>query len=225
MKPVILIVGASRGIGLEYVRQFSAAGWRVLATVRDMGKGAEVSKAGGEVYLCDVNDAASVARLGKGLAKEAIDVLVVNAGIYTGRDWKLGSTDFAAFEEILRTNTLAPLRVVEALVDSVAKGNRKAIVFTSSRMGSNAQTNGGSMPYRVSKAALNSVAKNLSVELAGRGITTITTHPGWVRTDMGGAGAAIDVSESVGGLRKVIERLTPADNGRFFNYDGSELPW
>jgi NAD(P)-dependent dehydrogenase (short-subunit alcohol dehydrogenase family) len=81
------------------------------------------------------------------------------------------------------------------------------------------------MPYRVSKAALNSVAKNLSVELAPRGITTITTHPGWVRTDMGGSGAAIDVKESVAGLKAVIEKLTPADNGKFFNYDGSELPW
>jgi len=115
--------------------------------------------------------------------------------------------------------------VAEALIENVARSERKTIVFTSSRMGSNAQTNGGSMPYRVSKAALNSVAKNLAHDLAPRGITTITTHPGWVRTEMGGAGAAIDVSESVAGLKKTIERLTPADNGKFFNYDGSELPW
>ncbi len=223
--PTILIVGASRGIGLEYVRQFAAAGWRTIGTVRDMAKGADVSKAGGEVYLCDVNDAASVARLAKSLARDAIDVLVCNAGIYTGRDWKLGATDFAAFEEILRTNTLAPLRVAEALIENVARSERKTIVFTSSRMGSNAQTNGGSMPYRVSKAALNSVAKNMAHDLAPRGITTITTHPGWVRTEMGGAGAAIDVSGSVAGLKKTIEKLTPADNGKFFNYDGSELPW
>ncbi|MBL8831636.1 MAG: SDR family oxidoreductase, partial [Rhodospirillales bacterium] len=84
---------------------------------------------------------------------------------------------------------------------------------------------GGSMPYRVSKAALNSVAKNLSVELAPRGITTICTHPGWVRTDMGGPSAAIDAGESIAGLRKVIDGLTPADNGKFFNYDGTEFPW
>jgi NAD(P)-dependent dehydrogenase (short-subunit alcohol dehydrogenase family) len=223
--PTVLVVGASRGLGLEFVRQFSAAGWRAIGTVRDMAKGADVSKAGGEVYLCDVNDPASVTRLGAGLAKDSIDVLVCNAGIYSGRDWKLGGTDYAAFEQILRTNTLAPLRVVEALVEPVARGAQKKIVLMSSRMGSNAQSSGGSMPYRVSKAALNSVAKNLSIELAPRGITTVCTHPGWVRTDMGGASAAIDPAESIAGLRKVIEGLKPSDNGKFFNYDGSELPW
>jgi len=223
--PTVLVVGASRGLGLEFVRQFSAAGWRAIGTVRDMAKGADVSKAGGEVYLCDVNDPASVTRLGAGLAKDSIDVLVCNAGIYSGRDWKLGGTDYADFEQILRTNTLAPLRVVEALVEPVARGAQKKIVLMSSRMGSNAQSSGGSMPYRVSKAALNSVAKNLSIELAPRGITTVCTHPGWVRTDMGGASAAIDATESIAGLRKVIEGLKPSDNGKFFNYDGSELPW
>lgn len=223
--PTILVVGASRGLGLEFVRQFSAAGWRAIGTVRDMARGADVSKAGGEVYLCDVTDPASVERLGARLAKDSIDVLVCNAGIYSGRDWKLGGTDYADFEQILRTNTLAPLRVVEALVEPVARGAQKKIVLMSSRMGSNAQSSGGSMPYRVSKAALNSVAKNLSIELAPRGITTVCTHPGWVRTDMGGPSAAIDATESIAGLRKVIEGLKPSDNGRFFNYDGSELPW
>lgn len=223
--PTILVVGASRGLGLEFVRQFSAAGWRAIGTVRDMARGADVSKAGGEVYLCDVTDPASVERLGARLAKDSIDVLVCNAGIYSGRDWKLGGTDYADFEQILRTNTLAPLRVVEALVEPVARGAQKKIVLMSSRMGSNAQSSGGSMPYRVSKAALNSVAKNLSIELAPRGITTVCTHPGWVRTDMGGASAAIDPAESIAGLRKVIEGLKPSDNGKFFNYDGSELPW
>ncbi len=223
--PTVLVVGASRGLGLEFVRQFSAAGWRAIGTVRDMARGADVSKAGGEVYLCDVTDPASVERLGARLAKDSIDVLVCNAGIYSGRDWKLGGTDYADFEQILRTNTLAPLRVVEALVEPVARGAQKKIVLMSSRMGSNAQSSGGSMPYRVSKAALNSVAKNLSIELAPRGITTVCTHPGWVRTDMGGASAAIDPAESIAGLRKVIEGLKPSDNGKFFNYDGSELPW
>jgi NAD(P)-dependent dehydrogenase (short-subunit alcohol dehydrogenase family) len=223
--PTVLVVGASRGLGLEFVRQFSGAGWRAIGTVRDMAKGADVSKAGGEVYLCEVTDPASVTRLGAGLAKESIDVLVCNAGIYSGRDWKLGGTDYADFEQILRTNTLAPLRVVEALVEPVARGAQKKIVLMSSRMGSNAQSSGGSMPYRVSKAALNSVAKNLSIELGPRGITTVCTHPGWVRTDMGGASAAIDATESIAGLRKVIEGLKPSDNGKFFNYDGSELPW
>lgn len=223
--PTVLVVGASRGLGLEFVRQFSATGWRTIGTVRDMAKGADVSKAGGEVHLCDVTDAKSVARLGAGLAKESIDVLVCNAGIFQGRDWKLGAGDLTAFEENFRTNVFAPLRVVEALVEPVARSERKTIVLMSSRLGSNALSTGGSMPYRVSKAALNSVTKNLSIELAPRGITTVCTHPGWVRTDMGGPSAAIDAAESIAGLRKVIDGLKPADNGKFFNYDGSEFPW
>jgi NAD(P)-dependent dehydrogenase (short-subunit alcohol dehydrogenase family) len=223
--PTVLIAGASRGIGLEFVRQYAAAGWRTIGTARDMGRGADISKAGGEVHLCDVADPGSVERLARNLADVPLDVLVCNAGIYAGRDWKLGATDYAAFEEILRVNTLAPLRVVEALLGNVERGTQKKIVLTSSRMGSNAQSTGGSMLYRVSKAALNSVAKNLAVELAPRGIAAICTHPGWVRTDMGGPSAAIDVAESVAGLRKVIDRLTPAETGKFFNYDGSELPW
>lgn len=223
--PTVLVAGASRGLGLEFVRQYSAAGWRAIGTVRDMAKGADVSKAGGEVHLCDVTDPKSVARLGAGLAKESIDVLLCNAGIFLGRDWKFGASDFAAFEESFRTNALAPLRLVETLVEPVTRSERKTVVLMSSRLGSNALSTGGSMPYRVSKAALNSVAKNLSVELAPRGITTICTHPGWVRTDMGGPSAAIEPAESIAGLRKVIDGLTPADNGKFFNYDGTEFPW
>ncbi len=96
----------------------------------------------------------------------------------------------------------------------------------SSRMGSIGDIGvGGSYVFRSSKAALNAVIKSLSIDLAARGITAVAFHPGWVSTDMGGASASIGPAESVGGMRHVIERLTPADNGRFLNYDGSESPW
>jgi NAD(P)-dependent dehydrogenase (short-subunit alcohol dehydrogenase family) len=223
--PTIAVAGASRGIGLELVRQFSASGWRALGTAREMSKGAEISKAGGEVYLCDVADAASVARLGQGLAKESIDILVCNAGIYGPRDWALGNTDYAAWQNVMQTNLFAPLRVVEALVECVARSNMRTIGLMSSRMGSIAQSSGDSVIYRTSKAALNALGKNLSVMLAARGINVVCLHPGWVRTDMGGASAAISVEESAAGLKQVLTGVGPAENGKFFNYDGSEISW
>lgn len=224
-KPTILIAGASRGIGLALVGQFATRGWRVLGTARDIGAGAAISKAGGEVHLCDVTDAGSVARLGASLAKESIDVLLCNAGIYGPRDWALGKTDYAAWEQVMKVNVFGPMRLVEALVEPVARSTRKTIVATSSRMGSISLHPGGAPIYRSSKAALNLLVKGWAGELGPRGITAVTYHPGWVKTDMGGAGADLTVAESTEAIAKLIDGIGPKDNGKFFNYDGNELPW
>jgi NAD(P)-dependent dehydrogenase (short-subunit alcohol dehydrogenase family) len=224
-KPTILIAGASRGIGLALVGQFAARGWRVLGTARDIGAGAAISKAGGEVHLCDVTDPASVARLGASLAKESIDVLLCNAGIYGPRDWAFGNTDYAAWEQVMKVNVFGPMRLVEALIEPVARSTRKTIVATSSRMGSVASHSGGAPIYRSSKAALNLLVKGWSIDLAGRGVTAVTYHPGWVQTDMGGPSATLTVAESTAAIAKLIDGLGPKDNGKFFDYDGKELPW
>jgi NAD(P)-dependent dehydrogenase (short-subunit alcohol dehydrogenase family) len=223
--PTIAVAGASRGIGLELVRQFSAGGWRAIGTSREMAKGAAISAAGGEVYLCDVVDAASVARLGQGLAKESIDILVCNAGIYGPRDWSLGNTDYAAWAQVMHTNLLAPMRVIEALVEPVARSSLRTIALMSSRLGSIAQADGTGIIYRTSKAALNALGNNLAVLLAARGINVVMLHPGWVRTDMGGPSASISVEESVAGMKKVLTGIGPADSGKFYSFDGSEIGW
>ena len=224
-KPTILIAGASRGIGLALVGRFAERGWRVLGTARDIGAGAAISKAGGEVHLCDVADAGSVARLGASLAKESIDVLLCNAGIYGPRDWKLGATDYAAWEQVLKVNVFGPMRLVESLIEPVARSTRKTIVTTSSRMGSIALHAGGAPIYRSSKAAVNLIAKGWSVDLAARGIVSVVYHPGWVQTDMGGPSATLTVADSTAAIAKLIDGLRPEDNGKFFDYDGKELPW
>jgi NAD(P)-dependent dehydrogenase (short-subunit alcohol dehydrogenase family) len=224
-KSTILIAGASRGIGLARVGQFAQRGWRVLGTARDIGAGAAISKAGGEVHLCDVTDAGSIARLGTSLAKESIDVLLCNAGIYGPRDWSLGKTDYAAWEQVIRVNVFGPMRLVEALIEPVARSTRKTIVATSSRMGSVGLHSGGAPIYRSSKAGLNSIVKGWSVDLAGRGITSVVYHPGWVRTDMGGPSASLTVADSTAAIAKLIDGLGPKDNGKFFDYDGKALPW
>jgi NAD(P)-dependent dehydrogenase (short-subunit alcohol dehydrogenase family) len=224
-KPTILIAGASRGIGLTLVGQFAQRGWRVLGTARDISAGAAISKAGGEVHLCDVADPASVARLGTSLAQESLDVLLCNAGIYGPRDWAVGKTDYAAWEQVMKVNVFGPMRLVEALLEPVARSTRKTIVATSSRMGSIGLHSGGAPIYRSSKAALNLLVKGWAVDLAPRGITAVTYHPGWVQTDMGGASATLTVAESTAAIAKLIDGLTPKDNGKFFNYDGAELEW
>jgi NAD(P)-dependent dehydrogenase (short-subunit alcohol dehydrogenase family) len=225
--PTILITGAGRGLGLEYARQFAAEGWRVIGTVRDAAKGAALAKLGKsvEVHLLDVADRKAIARLAADLKGTAIDVLVCNSGVYGPKDQPFGKTDYAAWEEVMRINVLAPMAVVEAFVPHVAASGRKTIVMMSSRMGSIAENNGGAPIYRTSKTALNQVMKYLSVELAAKGITVVSVHPGWVQTDMGGPSAPLTPQVSIAGLRGVIKRLKPADSGKFISHEGAQIAW
>ncbi len=222
--PTILITGAGRGLGLELATQFAAAGWETLGTVRDLAKGANMPK-GSQTFLCDVTDRAALARLARDLKGKPIDVLFCNAGIFGKRQQALGSVDYDLWAEVMRVNVLAPMACVDALVDNVAASTRKQIVMMSSRMGSVSENAGGEIVYRSSKAALNAVTKSLSADLRARGIGIVSVHPGWVQTDMGGPAAALTPTQSVTGLKKVVEGLTLASTAKFFNYDGTEIPW
>ena len=230
--PSILITGASRGLGLTFVKQYAAHGWRVFAGCRDGADAATlnaVAAAAGDnvtVHPLDVTDGASVAALAAALSTEAIDVLLNNAGAYLDKGVGFGDSNFAAWEQTFRVNTLGPMRMAEAFVDHVVRGKRKQMVCISSKMGSQTDnTSGGAYAYRASKAALNAVVRSLTADLRDRGITVVTFHPGWVSTDMGGDGAPVTPAESVHGLRQAIDGLSPADSGRFLNYDGAEIPW
>lgn len=229
--PTALITGSNRGIGLEFVRSFAEDGWRVHACCRHPEKADELrrlsDKAGDrmQVHRLDVTDGLKVASLARALADEPIDLLLNNAGLYGPRAG-FGETDFDAWQSVLAVNAFAPLRMAERFHKHVTRSRRKLIVNVSSRMGSIGDNRGGgAYIYRASKAALNAIAKSLSVDLAARDVTVVVLHPGWVRTEMGGPSAALTPAESVEGMRRVIDRLTPADNGRFFNHDGSEIPW
>jgi NAD(P)-dependent dehydrogenase (short-subunit alcohol dehydrogenase family) len=223
--PTILITGAGRGLGLELARQFVAAGWETLGTVRDLAKGAGMPR-GSQTLLCDVSDRASLARLGRDLKGRKIDVLFCNAGMYGKRQQSVGNVDYDTWTEVMRVNVLAPMACVDALIDSVAASDRRQIVMMSSRMGSIGENSGGGeVVYRSSKAALNAVTRSLSIDLRTRGVTVVAVHPGWVQTDMGGPGATLTPEQSVAGLKQVVEGLTPEKSGRFFNYDGAEIAW
>lgn len=229
----MLITGASRGIGLEMTRQFAAdGGWRVHACCRAPGKAGDLkglaAESGGliTVHDLDVTDTPAIGRLAAELKGQPIDLLVNNAGIYDSRQPALQDVDETSWMDVLRTNTIAPLKMAAAFLPHVAASRRKIIASISSGLGSiQDNTSGGYYSYRTSKAALNMVMKGLSVELAGRGIVCVALSPGWVRTDMGGASAPLSPRQSVTGLRKVIEGLTPADSGAFIGHDGSRLAW
>ena len=213
--PTILITGAGRGLGQELARQYAADGWRVIGTER--GAKAE--------YRLDVGDFAQAGRLATQLKGTPLDVLFCNAGIIGKRGMELGSFDYDAWQEVMKVNLLGAAAVIEALVENVAASERKVIALMSSRLGSISESSGMTLPYATSKAALNLLAKGLAATLAPRGIIVVALSPGWVRTDMGGAGAPLSPPTSVAGLRKVVAGLKPADSGRFYSHDGSTIPW
>jgi NAD(P)-dependent dehydrogenase (short-subunit alcohol dehydrogenase family) len=225
--PTVLVTGANRGIGFEFAKSYAADGWRVHACARNVERAREVRCMEGDVvcHRLDVTNGLKVAGLARELAAEPIDVLINNAGIYGPRTG-FGETDYDEWLEVLKVNTLAPLRMVERFVDLIDKSQHKTVVNISSRMGSIGEnTSGGAYIYRSSKAALNMVTKSLANDLAGRGFKVISFHPGWVQTDMGGESAAIGAAESVKGMRAVIAGLKAGDSGKFFNFDGSPIVW
>lgn len=226
------ITGCNRGLGLEFVQQLLARGERVIATCRDIATATDLTaltlKHSGQLSLVemDVSDEASMREAVALLNDEAIDVFINNAGVYGPRDANFGNVDGPAMAEVLYTNAVAPVLLTQLLIDNVRKGSGKKLVYVSSKMGSIADNGrGGSYIYRSSKTALNSIVKSLALDFAPEGIAVATLHPGWVRTDMGGPNGLIDAPESVSGMLNVIDGLSVANTGQFFNYDGATIAW
>ncbi|MES2898410.1 MAG: SDR family oxidoreductase [Pseudomonadota bacterium] len=221
--PTALIIGASRGIGLELARQYKADGWRVIATARSP---ADVDRLAAMDLLArqlDVTSADSIAGLGWNLDDEQLDVAILNAGVYGPR--QDGFPTQVEFDNVMHTNVLAAMRLLPLVAPMVCAANGKLAVI-SSRMGSIGEraSASGSL-YRASKAALNSVLADTALAFGPTGATCVAFHPGWVRTDMGGPGADLPVEQSAAGLRATIAQLTPDANGTFLNYDGTPIPW
>ena len=225
----VLIVGASRGLGLEFVRQYRADGARVVATARADDGLAAIAALGAKPLKLDVTDAASAAGLAWQVDGEAFDTVFYVAGVYGPRTAGLEPPSVDDFDAVMHANVLGAMRVLPSVLDALAAPVRGApgarIGVISSRMGSiGLRTATAGWTYRASKAALNSVLKDASIALAGRALCA-AFHPGWVRTDMGGAGADIDAAESVAGMRRTLAGLDAARNGSFLNYDGEPLAW
>ena len=220
--PTVLVTGAGRGIGLEFARQYAADGWRVIATVRDSAAAARLSGIPARVELLDMADFESLAGFGARIA-EPIDLFIANAGM-KGPERIASAGAAAEWQEVHAVNAVAPTLLAEALFPLVLQAAGKMVAI-SSRMGSIADSSGGWLSYRASKAALNAAWRALALDLAGRPVTLAMLHPGWVRTDMGGPNAPLEQPESVLAMRAVIGRLTPADSGAFLGHKGETIPW
>ncbi len=221
----VLVVGSSRGIGLEFVRQYTADGARVIATVRRAEDAAKVRALGAKPLMLDVLDEGAVAGFGEQLHDEKLDVAILNAGAYGPRTSAIASPGGLDFDAVMHTNVRAPMQLIPQLVPGLAATGGKLAVI-SSRMGSiSLMSSTAGWLYRTSKAALNAALRAASLELGPHGIVCVAFHPGWVRTDMGGAGADVDAATSVSGMRRVLASANASQNGKFLTFNGEQLAW
>lgn len=220
--PTALVIGASRGIGREFVRQLLQGGWKVWATARDDASLAELQTAGAQTLKLDVAKAESIAALGWQLDGEQLDLALFVAGVYGPDHGADTAPTQAAFDQVMHANVLGAMQLIPTVVPMVKAGGK--CIFLSSRMGSIGDASGSQgWVYRVSKAALNMAVKAASCQY--RHATFAVLHPGWVQTDMGGPNAQVAVDKSVAGMLKVVGALKPEESGSFHNYDGTPLPW
>jgi NAD(P)-dependent dehydrogenase (short-subunit alcohol dehydrogenase family) len=225
----VLITGANRGIGLEFTKQYAHDGWRVFACCREPQSASALQAIANtnnnvQIFALDVGNFAQIDALALQLKHESIDLLLNNAGVYPNSSF--GNIDYSEWADGFKINSMAPLKMAEAFVQHVSRGQLKKIATLSSKMGSiDDNSSGASYSYRTSKTAANMVMKSLSIDLKPYGISVVTLHPGWVQTDMGGSGALINAQTSVAGMRKVIADTNLSNTGRFIAYDGQAINW
>lgn len=227
----VLITGTNRGIGLALVKEFLKRDAMIFAACRNPETASELQALTSE-KLClialDISDASSIAASVQAVKAqtEKLDILINNAGIYPKADAsanEFGKLDAQVLNHILETNSIAPVIVTQAYLELLQHGSK--VLFVSSKMGSITLAGTSGFGYRMSKTALNMAVRIMAQVLAPKGISLITTHPGHVATDMGGAGAAVSPVESAQGLIRLLDNLSPEQAGHFYNYTGEELPW
>ncbi len=225
-----VVSGASRGIGLELVRQLAGRGERVTASLRNEAArdvllaSLAAQHASVETKLFDMRDDAAILSAAKTISRP-IDVLVANAGVYGPKPQSPLEADLEAALDVFSINTLGPLRLVRALLPQFAGAANPRIALVSSSLGASADVRPVNAVYAASKIALNKLAQCLAEELKAQGVVVIALHPGWVRTDMGGPNAPLSVQESVSGILATLDALTLEDSGAFIDHQGERMPW
>jgi NAD(P)-dependent dehydrogenase (short-subunit alcohol dehydrogenase family) len=219
----VLILGASRGIGLALAKEYRAAGWKVFASARQAADIEKLSALGMEAFQCDVNDVNDCAALGWRFDDEKIDGAILNAGVISKSTDALDTPSLEEFDRVMHTNVLAAMRILP-IIGPMVNNSEGRLAVISSLMGSLSLREGPEIwLYRASKAALNSVLLDVSHSFPH--MISVALHPGWVRTDMGGAGATLSPEQSAAGIFATMAKLTKQDNGTFYNYDGNRLSW
>lgn len=221
--PTAVVIGASRGIGREFVRQLLADGWKVTATARDDASIAALNTEGAEAIKLDVARPESMAGLGWRLDGAKVDLAVYVAGVYGPPEGATVAPTRQDFDAVMHPNVLGAMQLIPMVAPMVEAAGGK-FMFITSGMGSIGEAAGSeAWVYRASKAALNMAIKCASVDYPKA--TFVAMSPGWVRTDMGGPSATIGVDESVRGMLQVVAAMTLADTGTFRNYAGRQVAW
>ena len=224
--PTVLLIGASRGIGIELASQYIADGWRVIATARSDEGLERLKSMGAQTLRVDVANPASNSGLAWQLDGEKVDLAIYVAGAMDRASASIPPTR-ESFDAVMHTNVMGAMQVIPQIAPMVQE-TKGVIACISSIMGSMQETTSGNAAlYRVSKAALNMVVRCTQAEQSD--ITVLAIHPGWVQTDMGGAAAPLTPEQSASSLRQtlshVLEQHDPKHRGAFLNHDGSTLPW
>jgi NAD(P)-dependent dehydrogenase (short-subunit alcohol dehydrogenase family) len=227
----VLITGANRGLGLEFVTQYLAAGATIHATCREPARAEALAALAKShpgkltLHALDVTDANATSALKSALGATPLDIVIANAGIYGPSNQGWDTMDFDAWAQVFAANTMAPLRIAQAVHANLKSGARKTFVAITSQMGSNAGSGSGALAYRSSKAALNKIVSAMALDWKSDSLIAVAMHPGWVQTDMGGKNATLTPRDSIAAMRRTIDGLTLAGSGAFLNYDGASLPW
>ena len=222
----ILIIGANRGLGLEFAKQYSNKNHNIFATTRNNSASQELNEIkNSNIFELDLNSDESLNKFVNEISPQKIDILIHNAGIF--RDEQLEQDlDINAWMNEMRINAVIPIILARKLKANIQMAKDKKIVFISSQMGSIDDNYSGRFYfYRSSKSALNSAAKSLSIDWKEDGISILIIHPGWVKTDMGGDNANLEISDSISQMIKVIDDMTLSNSGSFVNYAGKKLEW
>jgi NAD(P)-dependent dehydrogenase (short-subunit alcohol dehydrogenase family) len=222
----ILITGANRGIGLKFAEILSANN-NIYATARDITKADDLEKLDNtELLELDLLDKDSIKSFCSELKDIPLDIIINNAGIFQDEQMEETILDPELWLDEIMINAIGPVVLSQKLKENIMSGNDKKIIFISSQMGSiDDNYSGGYYFYRTSKSALNSAAKSLSIDWKADGISVLMLHPGWVRTDMGGSNAKLDIDTSVRKMLDVINSLDMSKTGAFLNYEGKKLEW
>jgi len=229
--PTLLITGANRGIGLELSKQYLNNNWDVHACCRNPDTAKDLKQLADDyngltIHTLDVSQEEQMHALKKALDDQPIDMLINNAGVHALGASQFGQGNDQAWEEAVAVNLIAPMKMMEHFVENIANSDKKIIASMSSKMGSmDDNGSGGAYAYRATKAALNAVMVSAAQDLRHLDITALILHPGWVRTDMGGPHGEISVEQCGTMLCKILDNCTIEDSGKFFDIDGSIIPW
>jgi len=222
-----LITGANKGIGLEFTRQLKNKGYYVIGCCRNPSKAKELNELADEVIQLDVTKDSDIAALKQTLNNRSIDLLVNNAGISGEQGVTVGNVNRENFINVLNVNCISVVALCDALLPNIQTSQERNILVISSRMGSISDNERGrSYAYRSSKAALNCVMRSFAIDVQPEGVHVMLIHPGWVKTDMGGPDALIDVQTSVKGMLEQAEKQLSKSHAEVLHrFDGEMITW